>query len=131
MGRLAFTISALLLVGILSASSGCRFAGGYTSADGKTDRASDSRPLGLLEKVPGADLFGLARSDQAKQELGLYAVTPFDPNKIPVVMVHGLVSDPNTWDELLEQLNRDPEIAQLSVLGVSVSPRKLDLDVSQ
>jgi pimeloyl-ACP methyl ester carboxylesterase len=110
--RFAFTVPALLLIGALCAGPGCRFAGENVSAKGKTDRASDSSELGLLEKIPGADLFGLSRPQEEKQELGLYAVTPFDPNKVPVVMVHGLVSDPNTWDEMLGQLSEEPEIVR-------------------
>lgn len=41
---------------------------------------------------------------------GLYMLEPFDPNKIPVVMVHGLWSSPVTWMEMFNDLRSMPEI---------------------
>jgi pimeloyl-ACP methyl ester carboxylesterase len=35
---------------------------------------------------------------------------PYDPNKIPVLMVHGLQDTPATWAPLLDELRTDPEI---------------------
>jgi pimeloyl-ACP methyl ester carboxylesterase len=35
---------------------------------------------------------------------------PYDPGKIPVVMVHGLLSSPLAWVPMLNELQRDPEI---------------------
>jgi pimeloyl-ACP methyl ester carboxylesterase len=37
-------------------------------------------------------------------------VEPFDPNRIPVVMVHGLWSSPTTWMEMFNDLRAFPEI---------------------
>ena len=41
---------------------------------------------------------------------GLYMLEPFDPEKIPVVMVHGLWSSPVTWMEMFNDLRSDPAI---------------------
>ena len=41
---------------------------------------------------------------------GLYLVQPYDPEKIPVVLVHGLMSIPQMWFPVIAQLERDPEI---------------------
>jgi pimeloyl-ACP methyl ester carboxylesterase len=41
---------------------------------------------------------------------GLFMLEPYDPNKIPVVMVHGLWSSPVTWMEMFNQLRSFPEI---------------------
>lgn len=38
------------------------------------------------------------------QETGLYFVTPYDPAKIPVVFVHGLVSSPDAFKNTLNHL---------------------------
>jgi hypothetical protein len=35
---------------------------------------------------------------------------PYDPNKIPVVMIHGLFSSPMTWVEMFNTLRSDPQI---------------------
>ena len=43
---------------------------------------------------------------------GLFMVEPYDPTRIPVVMVHGLWSSPTTWMEMLNDLRAFPEIRQ-------------------
>jgi len=48
---------------------------------------------------------GSARSSQ-----GFYMVEPYDPGKIPVVMVHGLWSSPVTWMEMFNDLRSFPEL---------------------
>ena len=35
---------------------------------------------------------------------------PYEPDKIPVVMVHGLASSPLAWIPMLNELLRDPKI---------------------
>ncbi len=37
-------------------------------------------------------------------ESRLYSLEPYQPNKIPVVFVHGLLSDPFTWVEMVNEL---------------------------
>lgn len=41
---------------------------------------------------------------------GLYMVEPYDPAKIPVLMVHGLWSSPTTWMEMFNDLRAYPEL---------------------
>ena len=40
----------------------------------------------------------------------LVRLQPYDPNKIPVLMTHGLQDTPATWAPLLNELRTDPEI---------------------
>jgi pimeloyl-ACP methyl ester carboxylesterase len=40
----------------------------------------------------------------------LVRLQPYDPNKIPVLMTHGLQDTPATWAPLLNELRADPEI---------------------
>jgi pimeloyl-ACP methyl ester carboxylesterase len=54
--------------------------------------------------------FGLLNPNQAQAAKGLFMVEPFDPNRIPVVMVHGLWSSPITWMEMFNDLRAFPEI---------------------
>ncbi len=42
--------------------------------------------------------------------MGLYMVQPYEPGKIPVLMVHGLWSSPMTWMEMFNDLRSRPEI---------------------
>lgn len=54
--------------------------------------------------------FALLNADFAKQYHGIYMLEPYDPEKIPVVMIHGLWSSPVTWLEMFNDLRADPEI---------------------
>jgi pimeloyl-ACP methyl ester carboxylesterase len=42
--------------------------------------------------------------------MGLYMFEPYQPGKIPVLMVHGLWSSPITWMEMYNDLRNSPEI---------------------
>ncbi|MCI0359654.1 MAG: alpha/beta fold hydrolase [Planctomycetaceae bacterium] len=54
--------------------------------------------------------FGLLNPGKVQGIKGLYMVEPFDPNRIPVVMVHGLWSSPTAWMEMFNDLRAFPEI---------------------
>ena len=41
---------------------------------------------------------------------GLFMIEPFQPGKIPVVFVHGLLSDPGTWADLANELRAHPDL---------------------
>ena len=58
------------------------------------------RPETLLQMRPG-------RPDPI---MGLYMIQPYEPGKIPVVLVHGLWSSPMTWMEMFNDLRSSPEI---------------------
>ncbi len=58
------------------------------------------RPEMLLAMRPG-------RPDPI---MGLYMVQPYEPGKIPVLMVHGLWSSPMTWMQMFNDLRASPEI---------------------
>jgi hypothetical protein len=53
---------------------------------------------------------GLLRPDSPKHLSGLYMLEPFQPNKIPVLMIHGLWSGPFTWMEMFNTLHRSAEL---------------------
>jgi hypothetical protein len=42
------------------------------------------------------------------EETGLYFLTPYDPEKIPVVMVHGLMSSPDAFKHIINDLAPQP-----------------------
>lgn len=56
------------------------------------------------------DTWGLVRPDRIRRVAGLYMVQPYDPDRIPVLMVHGLWSSPMTWMEMFNDLQADPDI---------------------
>lgn len=58
---------------------------------------------GVLETL------SLFNANLGQDMYGLFMMEPYDPNKIPIVMVHGLWSSPVTWLEMFNDLraNRD------------------------
>ncbi len=56
------------------------------------------------------DLVSLLFPLEHLHRMGLYQFQPYEPDKIPVVLVHGLMSRPETWRELVNELLDDPRI---------------------
>ena len=59
------------------------------------------------------DMFEKIQTDVPSRERtlqGLYMLEPYDPNKIPVVMTHGLGSSPSTWLDMYNALRNASEI---------------------
>ena len=74
-------------------------------------RADFTAPIAFFPRPPQL-LFGIAamlRSDRADGRTGIYFLEPFDPNKIPVIFVHGLMSSPHAWIDFINELNHDPK----------------------
>ncbi|HMN95365.1 MAG TPA: alpha/beta hydrolase [Phycisphaerales bacterium] len=55
---------------------------------------------------------GLWSVDRWQELTGFYMIEPWDPNRIPVIFVHGLVSSPLTWREMFNDLLSIPEIRE-------------------
>jgi len=55
-------------------------------------------------------LFGGFRERKYPAPTGLYFLQPYDPDRIPLVFVHGLFSTPWTWVQTINGLQADPEI---------------------
>ncbi len=41
---------------------------------------------------------------------GIYLLQPHDPSRIPVFYVHGLISSPYIWRDVINQIDEDPEL---------------------
>jgi len=71
-----------------------------------------STPLAYMVKNPPPFDF-LQRTFQIELtsgQVGLYHLEPHNDNRIPVVLVHGLLSDIRTWLQLINTLQSDPEL---------------------
>jgi len=55
---------------------------------------------------------GFLNPNAGREVQGLYMLEPYDPDKIPVVFVHGLASSPVTWTDMYNDLRAAPEIGQ-------------------
>ena len=55
---------------------------------------------------------GLFNVEAAESYAGVYLMTPYDPNKIPVLFVHGLWSSAQVWRNAMNDLYAVPEIRE-------------------
>jgi pimeloyl-ACP methyl ester carboxylesterase len=62
-------------------------------------------------KVP-TGISGLFKVESWENQEGLYMLQPYEPNKIPVVFVHGLMDIPKTWLKMFNNLLADTRIRQ-------------------
>lgn len=53
-------------------------------------------------------LMGLMQVEKYMSHSGLYMLEPYDPNRIPVILVHGLISTPEIWVNVINELEADP-----------------------
>jgi pimeloyl-ACP methyl ester carboxylesterase len=77
--------------------------------------ANLSTPLAYMWSRTDLDRYrwtGLFRPGEALARANLMLLRPYEPGKIPVVMVHGLISSPLAWIPMLNELLRDPTIQQ-------------------
>ena len=52
------------------------------------------------------------KGDLADKKRGLFLLEPYRPGRIPVVLVHGLLSSPVTWARMVNDLRTDPVIRE-------------------
>jgi pimeloyl-ACP methyl ester carboxylesterase len=63
-------------------------------------------------KVAGSALASFIRPDNPRFPTGIYLIHPYDPNKIPILFIHGLLSSPLSWQNLTNDLCSDPRILE-------------------
>lgn len=61
-----------------------------------------------LKEVRMSGLGALLRSGNHLDKLGLISLEPPAPNRVPVILVHGLMSKPATWQNVVNELWSDP-----------------------
>lgn len=52
------------------------------------------------------------RPDSSRDPSLLYFLEPYQPDKIPVIFVHGLLSSPDAWTNIINELRTAPEISE-------------------
>ena len=78
------------------------------------------------------ELTGLFDSDFRRPgvKAGLYLMRPYQPGKIPVVLVHGLYSSPRSFLQNMNELENDPAIADRYQFWVFLYPTGLPIPSS-
>lgn len=64
----------------------------------------------LLEKGNRTFLEGFLNPGSSDDPAKLVMVEPYQRGKIPIILIHGLLSDPLTWIDVANELNADPTI---------------------
>lgn len=63
-----------------------------------------------LTRVKDDRWLGLLQPQELRNTTGLSSIQVYNPNKIPVILTHGLMSSAGTFDNLVNRLYADPEI---------------------
>jgi triacylglycerol esterase/lipase EstA (alpha/beta hydrolase family) len=66
----------------------------------------------MVQSPPPSGLEGLLDVEAWEDRQGLYMLQPYQRGKIPVVLVHGLMSSPETWIKMLNNLMGDPRLRE-------------------
>lgn len=70
-------------------------------------------PLGYFlsqARLERLELAGFLRPETVAGKTGLYMLEPYEPSKIPVVLIHGLWSSPMAWMPMFNDLRGDPAL---------------------
>ena len=63
-------------------------------------------------KLETAAYVGFLRGDSLQGRYGVHMLEPYQPGKIPVLFIHGLLSSPLTWMPVFNDLQADPELRE-------------------
>ncbi len=75
------------------------------------DLATPARQEVGVRNFGWLSLAGFFRPERALEYSGMFFFEPYRADKIPVVFIHGLNSDPSIWENATAELMADPEIA--------------------
>ena len=70
--------------------------------------ADFTAPLAYYPHPPFLGLMEAMRVDRYYRTAGLTMLQPYDPERIPIVFVHGLISEPGMWRETIDAVESDP-----------------------
>ena len=85
-----------------------RIAVGRTQHPQAADWTAPNAFFWQMSQLDDLTLQNVILPDRFTEETGIYFVTPYDPEKIPLVLVHGLVSSPDAFKNLINELSPEP-----------------------
>lgn len=87
---------------------------GTVSGDDTVALASDlTAPLAaVLQEAPRTYFVGFIQPGNARDQARLAFLEPYQPGKVPVVLIHGLYSDPQSWADMINDLRASPQFSE-------------------
>jgi pimeloyl-ACP methyl ester carboxylesterase len=76
----------------------------------RTLGADFAAPYAYYPNHPLLGLQAMIRPEMFQERTGLYLLEPYDPNLIPLVFVHGLLSIPQMWVPTISAIQSAPEL---------------------
>ncbi len=77
----------------------------------KRSLAADfTAPFGYYPAPGNIGILGMLSPEKYLEKEGFFLVQPYDPKKIPIVFVHGLMSDPQMWIPVMAAIESDPTL---------------------
>jgi triacylglycerol esterase/lipase EstA (alpha/beta hydrolase family) len=76
--------------------------------------ADFSAPIAVVLNGRNEALEGLRGFFEAQKRLersGIFLTEPYDPDRIPVLLIHGLISVPMIWRDIIPEMISDPKIS--------------------
>jgi len=73
---------------------------------------------------------GLLRPGPNADRAGFMLIRPYEPGKIPVVMVHGLASSPLAWVAMVNDLLRDPRVQERYQFMLYIYPSGIPVPIA-
>jgi pimeloyl-ACP methyl ester carboxylesterase len=67
-------------------------------------------PTGYYPNSLLAGIWAMMRPGSYRERAGLYLLEPYDPDQLPVVFIHGLLSVPQMWRPTIEAIQSDPAL---------------------
>lgn len=100
--KLQCALTRIVVTVLLALQCGCTAMRG---GQGPAENHLLDKPSNVLASAWGINGF---RNPAADQPARLIPLEPYEPGKIPVILIHGLASAPGTWRELLDAAEEDP-----------------------
>jgi pimeloyl-ACP methyl ester carboxylesterase len=78
-------------------------------------KADFSAPIAVILKGRNEGMWGLEgffKADERAKVSGIFLLEPYDPNRIPVLLIHGLISVPIIWRDIVPDMTSEPEISR-------------------
>ncbi|WP_166823073.1 esterase/lipase family protein [Thalassoroseus pseudoceratinae] len=134
----AISITALLCPNDESADTPSAWRFEFNSPINETTKVVQGYRLGLSRNIAAAVQFVLSQLEAemnpikaflqpeiAMDHEGLLMCQPYQPGKIPLVLVHGLLSSPTTWGTILNDLLNQPKLMERYQIWVYLYPTSM------